>query len=94
LASNAGAPWPLILPEKSIDTHRRQLVGNYPLRKVRRHVMASQLIIDEVLATTRAVRKRLDFTRPIGKAIAMLCLYRLYHHWEERLMARKSVRHP
>lgn len=33
-----------------------------------------QLTSDQLLATTRAVRKRLDFTRPVEKAVLLECL--------------------
>jgi nitroreductase len=36
--------------------------------------MATQLTIDEVLTTTRAVRKRLDFTKPIEREVIEECL--------------------
>jgi nitroreductase len=36
--------------------------------------MPLNLSADEVLATTRSVRKRLDFERPVGREIVMECL--------------------
>ena len=36
--------------------------------------MKLDLSIDEVLTTTRAVRKRLDVTRPVSRALLEECL--------------------
>ncbi|UXA08116.1 nitroreductase family protein [Mycobacterium sp. SMC-2] len=36
--------------------------------------MTLNLSVDEVLTTTRSVRKRLDFDRPVGREILMECL--------------------
>ena len=44
----------------------------------RRQVMAEQLIgqltIDDVLKTTRSVRKRLDFTKPVPRQMIEECI--------------------
>jgi hypothetical protein len=36
--------------------------------------MVSSLTVDEVLTTTRSVRKRLDFTRPVERQVLEECL--------------------
>jgi len=36
--------------------------------------MTLNLSVDEVLTTTRSVRKRLDFDKPVGRAVLMECL--------------------
>ncbi len=36
--------------------------------------MTTNLSVDEVLTTTRSVRKRLDFGKPVGREVLMECL--------------------
>ena len=36
--------------------------------------MTLNLSVDEVLTTTRSVRKRLDFDKPVGRDVLMECL--------------------
>ena len=36
--------------------------------------MVDSLLVDEVLTTTRSVRKRLDFTRPVERQVLEECL--------------------
>src|SRR5262249_52930540 len=48
---------------------RRSLLGNGNL-----HTMTLNLSVDEVLTTTRSVRKRLDFDKPVSRELLMECL--------------------
>ena len=65
-----GVPWPGTLVDRA---RRRSVLRDRPLSTRGKDSM-DIATVDELLSTTRSVRKRLDLTRPVGRDVILECI--------------------